>query len=111
MLLRQVDRRTGLTAGIARVLGDERRQARCRHDVLSLSRQRVYGLLLGYEDLNDHDTLRKDLALQTALQTAVERDERLVSSPTLCRFEKRWSNSVLYMKAGVVCLPDMVVDT
>jgi len=63
MLLRQVDRRTGLTPGIARVLGDERRQASCRPDGLSLLRQRVYGLALGYEDLKDHDTLREDLAL------------------------------------------------
>lgn len=38
---------------------------------------------LGYEDLNDHDTLRKDLAWQTA----VERDEELASSPTLCLLE------------------------
>lgn len=67
------------------MLGDERRQASCRHDVLSLLRQRVYGLALGYEDLNDHNTLREDLALQTA----VERDERLASSPTLRRFESR----------------------
>jgi len=48
-------------------------------------RQRVYGLAQGYEDLNDHDTLREDLALQTA----VNRDEALASSPTLCRLENR----------------------
>ena len=48
-------------------------------------RQRVYGLALGYEDLNDHDQLRKDLALQTA----TERDTDLASAPTLCRLENR----------------------
>ena len=46
-------------------------------------RQRVYALALGYEDLNDHVTLRKD----TALQTAVGRDTDLASNATLCRFE------------------------
>ena len=46
-------------------------------------RQRVYSLALGYEDLNDHETLRKDIAIQTA----VGKDEDLASSPTLCRFE------------------------
>lgn len=46
-------------------------------------RQRVYSLALGYEDLNDHDALRKD----TAIQTAVGKDEDLASSPTLCQFE------------------------
>ena len=48
-------------------------------------RQRIYGLALGYEDLKDHDTLRKDLAWQSA----VERGEELASSPTLCRLENR----------------------
>jgi hypothetical protein len=42
-------------------------------------------LALGYEDLNDHDRLRGDLAWQTA----IERDEELASSPTLCRLENR----------------------
>jgi hypothetical protein len=50
-----------------------------------LVRQRIYGLCQGYEDLNDHDTLRHDLAWQTA----VERDTPLASSPTLCRLENR----------------------
>lgn len=53
--------------------------------MVSLLRQRVYGLALGYEDLNDHETLRTD----PALQTAVDRDEPLASSPTLCRWENR----------------------
>ena len=48
-------------------------------------RQRIYGLALGYEDLNDRDTLRKDLAWQSA----IERGEELASSPTLCRLENR----------------------
>jgi hypothetical protein len=85
LLLRQADRRLGLTAGVAAVLGDERRRSSCQHDVRSLVRQRVYALALGYEDLNDHQTLRAD----PGLQTAVERDEPLASSPTLCRWENR----------------------
>ena len=48
-------------------------------------RQRVYALALGYEDLNDHDTLRREIGLQTA----VERDRSLASASTLCRFENR----------------------
>jgi Transposase DDE domain group 1 len=89
LLLQSVDRRVGLTQAIAKVLPDGRRQASCRHDVLSLLRQRVYGLALGYEDLNDHDALNGDIALQTA----VGRDERLASSPTLCRFENQTDRS------------------
>ena len=68
LLLRKVDRRLGLLRQVERVLSDPRRQASCEHSLLSMLRQRVYGLTLGYEDLNDHDRLRKDLALQTATE-------------------------------------------
>ncbi len=85
LLLRAADRRLGLTAAVARGLVDPRDGARVRHSVLDQLRQRVYGIALGYEDLNDHDALRHDLALQTA----VERDRSLASPPTLCRFENR----------------------
>uniref|UniRef100_UPI003AF48A4F IS1380 family transposase n=2 Tax=Thiolapillus sp. TaxID=2017437 RepID=UPI003AF48A4F len=50
-----------------------------------LLRQRVYALCQGYEDLNDHNDLRRD----PAFQTAVGQDECLGSSPTLCRLENR----------------------
>ena len=70
LLLRQADRLTGLSDSIARALSDPRRQASCDHDVPGLVRQRLYAIALGYEDLNDHDGLRQDVALQTA----VERD-------------------------------------
>ena len=85
LLLQQVDRRLGLSEAIARVLDDPRRQASCEHNNLSLLRQRVYALALGYEDLNDHEALRLDLAIQTALG----RSEKLASSSTLCRWENR----------------------
>jgi len=85
LLLRQVDRKLGLTRDLDKVLDDSRRQASCDHTQLSMLRQRIYGLALGYEDLNDHDTLRTDLALPTA----VDSDKALASSPTLCRLENR----------------------
>ena len=85
LLLRQADRLTGLSDSIARALSDPRRQASCDHDVPGLVRQRLYAIALGYEDLNDHDGLRQDVALQTA----VERDQWLASASALCRFENR----------------------
>ena len=85
LLLRQADRRVGLSEAVARVLDDPRRRASCAHSLLSLVRQRLYGLALGYEDLNDHQQLRQDLALQTA----VERDTPLAGAATLCRWENR----------------------
>ena len=85
LLLRQADRRLGLLAALDEVLPDARHPLFIVHRQVDLLRQRVYGLALGYEDLNDHATLRRDPAWQTAL----ERDEELASSPTLCRLENR----------------------
>jgi len=85
LLLRQVDRKLGLTRDLNKLLYDPRRKGSCEHTQLAMYRQRIYGLILGYEDLNDHDALRDDLALQTA----VDSDKALASSPTLCRLENR----------------------
>jgi hypothetical protein len=91
-LLRQTDRRIGLTKALAKVLPDPRDPERIEHPLLALVRQRIYGLAAGYEDLNDHDTLRHDLAWQTA----VERDRALASSPTLCRLDNRADRAVAW---------------
>ena len=85
LLLRQLDREMGLTRAIARRLSDDRDPQRCLHRTETLVRQRVFGLALGYEDLNDHHALRHDIALQTAVDT----DGVLASQSTLCRFEQQ----------------------
>jgi hypothetical protein len=91
LLLRQVERKLGLLKAAARVLPDPRHPDLIVHTTEQLLRQRVFGLCQGYEDLNDHDQLRLDPALQTALdkrgKTAAEHYG--ASSPTLCRFEAR----------------------
>ena len=86
-LLSQVDQQMGLTRAVTRAIADDRRQASCDHSQQELFKQRIYALALGYEDLNDHNELRHDLALQTA----TSRVEALASSSTLCRFEQRTS--------------------
>ena len=85
LLLQQADQRLGLSRAVAKVLDDRRRRASCAHGLDSLIRQRLFGLALGYEDLNDHHALRHDLALQTA----VGQDTALASASTLCRWENR----------------------
>ncbi len=85
LLLRQADRLLGLSAVIARALRDPRHKVSCDHDHESLLRQCLYAISLGYEDLNDHEALRHDVALQTS----VERDQCVASASTLCRFENR----------------------
>lgn len=101
LLLRQVDRRLGLTRRLDRILEDPRRVRSCRHTQLHLYRQRIYGLALGYEDLIDHDPLRYD----PALQTAVESESVLASSSTLCRLENRAE------RAAAVAINALMVET
>ena len=66
LLLRQVDRRLGLLEAVDAAIPDPRDSRYVRHHQLPLLRQRIYALYQGYEDLNDHDQLRGDLAWQTA---------------------------------------------
>ncbi len=64
LLLREVERRVGNTeAASERCFRDYRDEDRIEHTVGSLIRQRVYGIALGYEDLNDHDSLRHDVVM------------------------------------------------
>jgi hypothetical protein len=83
-LLHEIDEELGLTQKAAHLIPDPRDQGRITHTVLTLLRQRVYGICLEHEDLNDHDELRNDPVFQTAINC----DEPMGSSPTLSRFEK-----------------------
>lgn len=66
-------------------LADPRDPERIRHPLRDLIAQRLYGLCCGYEDLNDHDRLRFD----PLMQTAVGKVDELASSPTFSRLETR----------------------
>ena len=85
LLLREVDSKLGLTKEFAKHIPDPRNPAFIQHTNLEMLSQRVFGICLGYEDLNDQQTLRRD----TIIQTAVETDRDLASPPTLSRFENR----------------------
>lgn len=89
MLLRQVDRRIGLSKSVANALHDPRNPEMIDHPMRDLVAQRLYALCCGYEDLNDHAALRRD----PLMQTAVGRHAALGSSPTLCRLETRATRS------------------
>ncbi len=60
LLLREVEQRTHILKRLAECFVDHRDASQVEHTVESLIKQRVMGLALGYEDLNDHDTLRHD---------------------------------------------------
>ena len=87
LLLREVDKRLGLTRELDKLLDDPRCPGRIMHQQIDLLRQRIFGLAVGYEDLNDHNSLRHDSALITTCSVAKE----LASAPTLCRLEQRAS--------------------
>lgn len=85
LLLRQVDRRIGLSRAAAQALPDGRAPGRIRHGLRELLAQRIFALCCGYEDLNDHAALRDDILMQTAVGS----DASLASAPTLCRLENQ----------------------
>ena len=83
ILIGEADKRLGLISEVAKLFPDRRNPEKITHSVERMLKQRIYGIALGYEDLNDHNHLRKCLALQTTVGTIDE----LASSSTLCRFE------------------------
>jgi hypothetical protein len=63
VLLREVEKRTGTMERLSSCFRDYRNEDRIEHSVESLLKQRVFGIALGYEDLNDHDSLRHDVVM------------------------------------------------
>jgi hypothetical protein len=101
LLLRQIDKRIGLIDALTACLPDSRDPAKTIHDVRTLLAQRVLALALGYEDLNDHEQLRKDPLLQLLSERPVEEQQPLASASTLCRWENRIDRKTLARMAGV----------
>jgi hypothetical protein len=83
---RQFDERIGLTRAFAAALDDPRDPDLAEHTFLEMVRSRVFGILAGYEDQNDHDTLRTDPVFKLIAHRSPE-DDDLASQPTLSRFE------------------------
>jgi len=98
LLLREADQRLGLTEVISECISDPRDSRYVDHSQIEMLRQRIYAIALGYEDLNDHDTLRQDPALQVAAERMRREEEAqaLSSSPTLCRLENRVSRDEMW---------------
>jgi Transposase DDE domain group 1 len=86
LLLRQTDQRLNLLARFGSCVLDGREQDRIEHSILEMVSQRVYGLALGYEDLNDHEQLRQD-PLFGVLAGREELDKPLAGKSTLNRLE------------------------
>ena len=114
LLLKEVERRSRIIEQFAGCFVDHRDPALIEHRVQELVAQRVYGLALGYEDLNDHDDLRLDPLLAvlvgkadvTGEQRARRRDKgkALAGKSTLNRLEltsEKVEPKERYKKIGV----------
>jgi hypothetical protein len=87
LLLRQVEGRADILGRFAACFADQRDPLRITHSVEQLIKQRVYGLALGYEDLNDHEKLRRDPLLALLSGKTEPTQEALAGKSTLNRLE------------------------
>jgi hypothetical protein len=87
LLLREVEKRIGILHQFAACFTDYRNADLIEHTVKELVAQRVYGLALGYEDLNDHEELRNDPLLAVLVEKADLGKEALAGKSTLNRLE------------------------
>lgn len=97
LLLRQIDRGLGISRSLAGCFLDSRHPGYVEHGLQALIAQRLHGLALGYEDLNDHQQLRRDPLLAVCADKSdplgldrVHRQDQgkaLASAPTLNRLE------------------------
>jgi hypothetical protein len=98
LLLRETDRKINLFVRLAGCFTDGRDAERIEHTVEQMLSQRIYGLALGYEDLNDHEQLRRD-PLLGLLSGRGDLDEPLAGKSTLNRLELI-GRSARYHKIG-----------
>jgi hypothetical protein len=87
VLLREVDQKMNLLPRLSRCFLDGRNPDLIEHSVEQMLTQRVYGLALGYEDLNDHEQLRHDPLLGMLAGKAEPGQELLAGKSTLNRME------------------------
>jgi Transposase DDE domain group 1 len=88
LVLRQFDERLGLTGQFAQALCDPRDPDLIEHSFADMARMRIFGIVAGYEDQNDHDTLRTDPVFKLVAGRAPDAAD-LASQPTLSRFENQ----------------------
>jgi len=115
LLLGATDRAIGLIDRFAACFHDERREDLIEHEVATLVGQRVFGIALGYEDLNDHDELRHDpLMAVLAGKLAARREDcaPVAGKSTLNRLELSKLEPTRYHKIShnPVAIKNLLVD-
>jgi hypothetical protein len=95
LLLREVDKHLGLIEAINSCIPDPRNPFYTIHEQKTMLAQRIFGIALGYEDLNDHQSLREDPLFQMISERGIKDGLPLASPPTLCRLENRIDRKTL----------------
>lgn len=124
LLLREVDRHLGLSRKLAACFTDSRKPELVEHELPTLVAQRVYGLALGYEDINDHDRLRLDPLFAAACgredllgeqrRHPEDRGKPLAGKSTLNRLElgaREREGHYRKIQADADKIEDLLVDT
>jgi hypothetical protein len=111
LLLRETDQRLNLLPRLAQCFLDGRDSTRIEHSVAEMVSQRVYGLALGYEDLNDHEQLRRDPMLKL-LAGQPDLEAPLAGKSTLNRLELSTGTPDRYKKITFwkASLDELLVD-
>jgi hypothetical protein len=102
LLVREVADQIGLFDAFDAAIPDPRNPVFIIHEQRMMIAQRITAIALGYEDLNDHQTLRADPALQVVAGGYLQPDVTLASPPTLCRLENRVNRKSLIRLAEVL---------
>jgi hypothetical protein len=120
ILLREVDKRIGLIDAINTCIPDPRNPDFITHTQRSMLAQRIMAIAQGYEDLNDHQTLREDPLFQVATDRGVNPEIPLASTPTLWRLEDRVDRKAMikivegfidqFVKSHRTAPPQIVLD-
>jgi len=112
LLLRETDRKLNLLPRFRQCFVDGRNPIFVEHSVEQMLAQRVYGLALGYEDLNDHEQLRYDPLLGMLAGKAEPGEEALAGKSTLNRMELGDGTADRYKKITFCeeAVEDLLVD-
>ena len=110
LLLREADHKIGLLKRVARCFTDARNPERVAHELGEMLAQRIYGLALGYEDLNDHEELRRD-PLLAVVAGRREVAEPLAGKSTLNRLELTPAGSPLQERYHKITYAAEALDT
>ncbi|WP_392530136.1 IS1380 family transposase [Nostoc sp. C117] len=89
-LIAELDRKRKITSRLAGCFKDYRDSNKVLHPVHNLIAQRIYGLIMGYEDINDHETLRHDPIFALAVGNVINSEQELTTlagKSTLNRLE------------------------